>query len=243
MCYTGIKYSVKIIVKSLFLNKYPEWVCKKEYNTQAFRRFNERPVEYGFVFKKLSELYPKTILDVGSGMTALPHIMYTCGSVVTATDDITKNRAKGVINRHFYIIDDDITKTNLSSKYDLITCISVLEHIPDYNAAVKNMFKLLNPEGHLILTFPYNETTYINNVYKLSDSSYGKDNPYITQSFSGREVEQWIRENNATIIDQEYWQYWTGEYWTTGKQIIPPKKVTSKEKHQHSCILFRKNKV
>lgn len=38
--------------------------------------------------------------------------------------------------------------------FDLITCISVLEHIPEDSAAVSKMWSLLKPGGKLILTVP-----------------------------------------------------------------------------------------
>lgn len=53
------------------LNFYPVWVCREEYKSQEFKRFNERPVEFGFVFRAMSTLYPRTVLDVGAGTTAL----------------------------------------------------------------------------------------------------------------------------------------------------------------------------
>lgn len=41
-----------------------------------------------------------------------------------------------------------------SETFDLITCISVLEHIPDDKGAVETMWSLLRPGGKLILTLP-----------------------------------------------------------------------------------------
>jgi SAM-dependent methyltransferase len=41
-----------------------------------------------------------------------------------------------------------------SESFDLITCISVLEHIPADNRAVELMWSLLHPGGRLILTLP-----------------------------------------------------------------------------------------
>jgi SAM-dependent methyltransferase len=38
--------------------------------------------------------------------------------------------------------------------FDLITCISVLEHIPQDRAAIETMWSLLSPGGKLILTLP-----------------------------------------------------------------------------------------
>jgi 2-polyprenyl-3-methyl-5-hydroxy-6-metoxy-1,4-benzoquinol methylase len=230
---------VRIQVKNL-LNLLPAWVCKWEFEHQAFTRFNERPVEFAFVFRKLGEIYPRNILDVGTGTTALPHLMRNCGSLVTATDNVRDYWPAGMFNRHYHIVDDDIRNTRIIDKFDLITCISVLEHIEDSHAAVRNMFTLLNPNGHLILTFPYNEKNYVRNVYELSGSSYGQGEPYITQSYSRTELNRWLQENQGVIIEQEYWQFWDGSHWTVGSQIIPPKKVSAEDKHQLSCIHLKR---
>ncbi|HEY5973324.1 MAG TPA: methyltransferase domain-containing protein [Geobacteraceae bacterium] len=40
------------------------------------------------------------------------------------------------------------------ASFDLITCVSVLEHIPDDRQAVATMWNLLRPGGRLVLTFP-----------------------------------------------------------------------------------------
>ena len=216
-------------------------VCSKEFQQQAFSRFNERPVEFGFVFRKLSQIYPKTILDVGTGTTALPHLMRNCGFEVTATDNVCDYWTSEMINRHYHIIDDDITSTKLDKRFDLITCISVLEHIKDSDSAVRGMFSLLKPGGYLILTFPYNEQCYCENVYELPNASYGQNAPYVGQAYSRENLNRWLKQDNGKIIEQEYRRYWDGEYWTEGQQIIPPEKVSSGEKHQHSCLLIQKS--
>jgi SAM-dependent methyltransferase len=230
---------VKQTLKNL-LNRYPEWLCRQEFESQVFTRFNERPIEIGFVFRKLGDIYPRTILDVGTGTTSLPHLMRNCGCLVTATDNVRDYWPSGMLNRHYHVIHDDITETRLSDHFDLITCISVLEHIQKPDNAIRNMFSLLKPNGHLILTFPYNERSYVRNVYELPGSSYGKGEPYITQSYSRRELERWLRENHGIILAQEYWQFWEGDHWTVGKQLIPPRSVSADDKHQLTCILIRK---
>jgi len=226
-------------IKTL-LNLYPSWRCKLEYEHQTFTRFNERPVEYSFVFRKLAEVYPKTVLDVGTGMTALPHLIRTCGALVTAIDNVRGYWPEGMFNRHYHVLDDDICDTRLKGKFDVITCVSVLEHIEQADAAVRNMFSLLNPEGHLILTFPYTEHSYVRNVYQLPGSSYGQSAPYITQSFSRVEITRWLRESQAAIIEQEYWQFWHGDHWTVGDQVTPPVRATVNDKHQITCLHMSK---
>lgn len=222
------------------LNRYLDWLRRREFESQTFGRFNERPVEFSFVFRKIGGVYPRTILDVGTGTTSLPHMMRNCGCLVTASDNVSDYWPSGMTNRHYHIVDDDITATRLSGPYDLITCVSVLEHIKKPDVAVRNMFSLLGSKGHLILTFPYSEKSYVRNVYELPGSSYGKGLPYITQSFSRNELEQWVEENDATILDQEYWQFWKGDHWTVGEQVIPPNRVTRDDKHQLTCILLQK---
>lgn len=222
------------------LNFYPNWLCRREFTSQRFIRFNERPVELGFVFRILAELYPRKILDVGTGTTALPHLLRNCGFLVTATDNVREYWPTGMFNRHYYIIDDDITHTKLSDKFDLITCISVLEHIENSDVALWNMFALLNPSGYIILTFPYNERCYVRNVYELPGSCYGQTASYITQSYARNDLNRWLKNNHGVIVEQEYWQFWDGDYWTVGTQVIPPKKVTADDRHQLTCILLQK---
>jgi SAM-dependent methyltransferase len=222
------------------LNLYPSYICKQEYESQEFPRFNERPVEYGFVFRKIAELYPHAILDIGPGTTSLPHMMHYCGPMVTAIDNVGSYWPNGMYNRHYHILDDDIIKTRIKEKFDLITCISVLEHIEEADKAIGNMYNLLKPNGHLIMTFPYSERGYIRNVYELPGSSYGQDKPYITQSFSRFDLSRWLQMDESEIIEQEYWQFWEGDFWTVGPKVIPPRKVNVDDKHQLSCIHIKK---
>jgi 2-polyprenyl-3-methyl-5-hydroxy-6-metoxy-1,4-benzoquinol methylase len=232
--------TIKRLAKTI-LHLGSNWICKREYLQQSIPQFNERAVEYGFVFKHLTRIYPRKILDVGTGTTSLPHLMRRCGFLVTAIDNIKDYWLSGMFNRHYFVMDDDITDSKLDDKFDLITCISVLEHLEESEAAIRNMFNLLNPSGYLIITFPYNENKYVRNVYDMHGSSYGQNLPYICQSYSRRELNNWIQGNNWEVIDQEVWQFWDGDHWTVGNQIIPPRQVTTKEKHQLSCILIQKS--
>jgi len=235
----NIRATVKNIVVSV-LGIYSPWICRWEYHRQKHTLFNERPIEFGFVFRKLGELYPLRILDVGTGKTALPHLMRNCGFLVTATDNIRDYWQTGMRNRHYHVIDDDIRNSKLTEKYDLVTCVSVLEHIVDYDSAIKNMFNLLVDDGHLVLTCPYTENSYIENVYDLENSSYGQNESFTTQSYSRVELDRWLATNGGKIVEQEYWQFWEGEHWTVDKQIIPPVKVSASDKHQLTCLLIQK---
>lgn len=225
---------------SRLLSRYDARLCRQEFEEQAFLRFNERPVEFAFVFRTLQELYPRTVLDVGTGTTALPHLLRHCGCLVTASDNMRDYWPPGTVNRHWHVVDDDINSTRLSPGFDLVTCVSVLEHIQTPDRAVRSMLSLLAPGGHLLMSFPYTEGAYVANVYDLPGSSYGKDAPYVTQSYSRMELDRWIGADDGIIVEQEYWRFWSGDQWTVGEQEIPPKRVAVGDKHQLTCVLIQK---
>lgn len=224
-----------------FLLSWPAIVlCKLEFKRQKFTRFNERPVEYGFMFKMLTELYPKSILDVGTGTTALPHLIRNCGFRVEALDNVTDYWDFGAVNRHYHVKDHDIRRPALNGEFEMVVCISVLEHIHEYDEAIAGMFSQLKPGGYLVISFPYNEARYIRNVYDLPGSSYGQENPFITQSYSRKQIDHWLKNNDALLLEQEYWKFWEGNIWTVGEQVIPPKKTLFDEPHDLTCLLLQK---
>lgn len=229
----------KSLVKRLGMF-YVRSLCAREYRTQGYLGINERPVEFAFLFRQLAECWPKTVLDVGTGLTALPHLMRTCGFLVTATDNIKDYWPAGMTNRHYHVINDDITRTGLTETFDVITCISVLEHIHAHREAMKSMYKLLNPGGRLILTCPYNENTYVPNVYKFPDSSVRDDFPFATQAFSRKELESWLSDSSFEILEQEYWQFFSGDFWTCGAMLDRPARVNRESRHQLCCVCLRK---
>ncbi len=226
---------IKKIFKQIF-----NFYLKNEYRHQSFKRFNERPVEYAFALRMLSKFYPKSVLDVGSGTTAFPHLLSNCGMTVTAIDNIKDYWTGGMFNRHFYVLDDDILNPKKISRYDMVFCISTLEHIEDYEKAIINMVNSLNNEGILVLTFPSSSFEYIHNCYTLPNSSYGKGNPYIAQSFSSEIINSWITKYDLVEIESEFWKFWTDRYWTCGEQIIPPERSQKNGDFQIRCICLQK---
>jgi len=209
----------------------------KEKKFRTFKRPNERAVEYNFAFKCLAKISPKSLLDVGTGSSSFPHLVENCGIPTTAIDKIDGYWRFGLTNRHFPILNDDITRPKLNRQFDLITCISTLEHIPDHNAAVKGMCSLLNPGGYIVLTFPYNELHYEKDVYRLPQAGYGQNHTFVGQVYSRKELDLWMAENNLVLFDQEYYEAFTGELWTFGAAIHPLKKTTKEDKHHpEMCV-------
>ena len=215
-------------------------LCKSEYDSQDFRRLNTGCIEYHFLLQWLLQIAPTTVLDVGTGNSALPHLLRECGFVVTATDNIRDYWPHGMFNRHYHVLNDDIRRTTLVGPYDFITCTCVLEHIREHEAAISSMCGLLKPGGHLAMTFPYNEKQYVENAYDLPGATYGKDAPYVCQVYSRKEVDRWQANLPLEIVDQQYWQVFTGPLWALGERIRPYRPAASDTLHHLTCLLLRK---
>jgi SAM-dependent methyltransferase len=215
-------------------------ILRYEWRKSQTRQPNERPVEYGYALNWLAHAAPTEILDVGAGRSSWPHLLANCYFRVTAIDRIKGYWKGGYFNRHYRVINDDITNPKTDRKFDAITCLSVLEHIPDHRTAVRGMLELLRPGGHLILSFPYNERSYIDNVYKRPGAGYGQDYSYICQVFSRNEIDGWISDDSGKIIDQQYYEVFTGEFWTYGDRVYHCKRVERDQRCHLTCMVIQK---
>ena len=209
-----------------------EWVRRDR------RRLNERVVEYAFALECLSRLCPRSLLDVGSGTKAWPQLLADCGYQVTAIDEGASYWGVSPVNRHYHLLRDDITAPTLTSDFDAITCISVLEHIQAHDAAVRGLRTLLKPGGHAVLTFPYNADRFVENVYALPGVSYGTDAPYICRVYSDREIQTWLGEG-FELVRQSYYRVFTGELWAFGERLPSPVETGAAEPHHLTCLLLR----
>lgn len=199
---------------------------------------NERPLEYTFALSALSLSRYRDVLDIGPGLSPWPAVVNTCGYHVTAIDEVDSYWRGAMINRHFHVLRDDITKPALKQQFGIVTCISTLEHIPDTDAAIRGMAKLLKFGGLLILTVPYNEHRAVENVYALPGAGYGQDAKYICKVFSRACVDRWTRDTGLRIMRQEYFRCFTGELWTFGERLRPMEMSAVDQPHHLTGIAF-----
>ena len=190
---------------------------------------NERVAEYGFALRELCKPGGiERVLDVGSGDKAWPALLSDCGYKVTAIDK------SATTNRHHLVSRMDITNPEwLAWDWDAITCISVLEHIEQFELAVQHMSWRLRDGGHLIVTFPCTDREYRRDVW------YGS-RPYITQSFRLGQVLDWQRYYLLRLVRAKYYIGYQGEYWGEGGRVTPPLDARSTDEMNLGLFHFLK---
>ena len=202
--------------------------------------FNERMVEYAFIFEWIAKLQPNTLLDVGPGTSAFPVLTQHMGIRTDAIDNMRDYWDAGQINRHFHVRNEDVkTLANFMDGlcYDMVTCISVLEHIYPMVHAFQGLASRVMPEGHLIVTMPFNHDRACSDLYSLPGSSLGKHRGYPTQCASMEMVLQWCAVSRMSLVGFEVYRCWTGNMWGQGEKVSP-EPASIDDPHQYGCLLF-----
>lgn len=206
---------------------------------------NERPVEYSFVLRCIVELYPEKILDVGTGHTALAALLAGCSFEVHEIDNLEGFAKRprmwlpeGSRHKVWKTFEKDIVEFDEEDTYDAVTCISTLEHIRDYDEAMRRMFRALKSGGHLILTIPHHHKNFQSNVYALGAKDPDREFKVICRVFTPESVKKWLEKNNASLVMAAYYRVFTGEHWRDGVKLKPEE--AKMEESQLACFLLRK---
>lgn len=125
------------------------------------------PLRLSYILEKSNGLFGKKVLDVGCGGGILSEAMAKQGTIVTGIDmtsqplEIAKQHAKQsdlAIDYQQTTIEDFLQKTtacsslNPTEKFDVITCMEMLEHVPDPLSVIQSCKSLLKPDGVLFLS-------------------------------------------------------------------------------------------
>lgn len=150
-----------------------------------------------FVFSLLNGLEINSVLDAGCGTGLLlqqilekyPHARATGSEYSAQGIEFAKARLP---NADFYTI--DLSKENLGIKFDLITCIDVLEHIEDDRAALKNLLAMTSK--YMILSVP------LGPLFKVEAERIGH-----VHGYSRREMQKKLREAGFKILKEIQWGF------------------------------------
>ena len=124
-----------------------------------------RQYEYPFVLTKMEEFKSKTeklkILDAGSGLTFFPYFLAKkfAKSSITCCDYDSKltERFRKIKDSNLSRISFDMTDLHKlpyeDNFFDIIYCISVLEHTENYEDILKEFKRILKLNGLLVISF------------------------------------------------------------------------------------------
>lgn len=134
----------------------------KKWVLDSFHQWS-RQYEYPFVYSKIKNEAKnmEKILDAGSGFTFFPYLISTAfpNLEIHACDFDTKlknlyTKANKTYNTDIKFTACDMRNTPYSNEsFNLIYCVSVLEHTDNYEEIIKEFHRILNKNGKFIVTF------------------------------------------------------------------------------------------
>lgn len=106
-----------------------------------------------------AQLAGKKVVDIGCGGGILAESMAACGALVTGVD--LSEKALGVARLHLYesgqtvdyrlISAEDISREAPGS-FDAVTCMEMLEHVPDPASTIRACAALVKPGGYVFFS-------------------------------------------------------------------------------------------
>ena len=169
------------------------------------------PLRMNYISRQIN-LANKKVLDIGCGGGILAEAMAFHGANVTAID--LAEASLSVAKLHQLESKLDIDYRNISAEslaiqepeqYDVITCLEMLEHVPDPGSIVNACFKLAKPGGQVFFStinrnpksylFAIIGAEYILNLLPRGTHDFAK---FIQPS----ELAAWCRESQLKLKDQ-----------------------------------------
>lgn len=114
------------------------------------------PVRLQFITQHCT-LKGKHVLDIGCGGGILTEALYEKGAIVTGIDaaealiEIAKEHGSHTTIQYEHATAEHYA-TQYSAQFDVITCMELLEHVPNPQSLIHAIATLLKPEGHVFLS-------------------------------------------------------------------------------------------
>jgi 2-polyprenyl-6-hydroxyphenyl methylase/3-demethylubiquinone-9 3-methyltransferase len=212
-------------VEEAELNKFSELAHKWWDKNSEFKPLHDiNPLRLNYI-NQVVLLNSKTVLDVGCGGGILSESMAIKGAQVTGIDlgEKALNVAKlhslesGVNVDYRYISVEELAE-QVPASFDVVTCLEMLEHVPNPASVVEACAKLVKPNGHVFFsTINRNPKAYLLAVigaeYVLNMLPRGTHD--YTKFIKPSELASWMRHAGLAFNHQTGMSYnpLTKHYW------------------------------
>jgi len=174
-----------------------------------FRPLHEiNPLRLGYI-NCIAPLSGKTVLDVGCGGGILSEALAGAGATVTGIDLADKSLSVAKLHLlesgkqvEYRKVAVEVLAEERPASYDVVTCMEMLEHVPDPAAVVAACAKLVKPNGHVFFStlnrnpksylFAIIGAEYVLNLLPRGTHDYAK---FIKPS----ELAQWCRNAGLNV--------------------------------------------
>lgn len=187
--------------------------------------------EYPYVYSHIQKIQEQRlgeklrILDYGSGVTFFPFAIAQLGCDVICADidpivavDIPE-AAKRVQHTPGSVDVAVIENGRIpldSETQDVVYCISVLEHIPNFGAVIDEMARVLRPGGHLILTVDID----LRGNYDLGINEFTSLQFKLEKYFVKKLAERPVHPSNLLTTDNSHYHMEKWSYLFAFKQFV-----------------------
>ncbi|MCU7916977.1 MAG: bifunctional 2-polyprenyl-6-hydroxyphenol methylase/3-demethylubiquinol 3-O-methyltransferase UbiG [Candidatus Thiodiazotropha sp. (ex Dulcina madagascariensis)] len=193
------------------INKFEELASRWWDPHSEFKPLHEiNPLRLDYI-RRFTPLNGKKVLDVGCGGGILSESMAACGARVTGIDmgeaplQVAKlHLLESGLEVEYERIPVERLADEQPASFDLVTCMEMLEHVPDPASVVKACCKIVKPGGHVFFsTINRNPKSYL---FAIIGAEYllkllPKGTHDYAKFIRPSELNAWIRE--ADLISRD----------------------------------------
>ena len=199
-------------VDELEIKKFDELAARWWDPNSEFKPLHEiNPLRMNYISRQIN-LAEKNVLDIGCGGGILAEAMAHHGAKVTAIDlanaslSVAKlHQLESKLNIDYRISSAAHIAESEPEHYDVVTCMEMLEHVPEPSSIVRACNELVKPGGFVFFStinrnpkaylFAIIGAEYLLNLIPKGTHDYGK---FIRPS----ELARWCRENSLKLKGQ-----------------------------------------